>query len=375
MDCSSEEAEIRHALEPVAGIRSLGFQLGARTLAIHATADGLAQAVEAIRRAGFNPQPLQAATAGEDHHGHDHAHDHGLGSGISRLVSALSLAIAAEGLGFFAPDVAWRTWAGMALAAGAIWLAGLETYVKGIAALRHGKLNINALMSVAVTGAFVIGQWPEAAMVMALYAIAELIEARSVDRARNAIQGLLDLAPGTALVLQPGGGWQDVPVADVPVGAVVRVKPGERLPLDGRVVRGSSAVNQAPVTGESIPVEKTVGDPVFAGSVNESGELEFRSTAPASDTTLARIIHAVEQAQGSRAPTQRFVDRFAAVYTPAVFVLALCVAVLPPLLLGWGWPQAVYKALVLLVIACPCALVISTPVSVVSALAFAARRA
>ena len=211
-------------------------------------------------------------------------------------------------------------------------------------------------------------------MVMALYAIAELIEARAVDRARNAIKGLLDLAPDTAEVRQPDGGWQDVAAAQVPIGAVVRVKPGGRIPLDGTVAGGASAVNQAPVTGESIPVDKAVGDPVFAGTINETGTLEVAVTAAASDTTLARIIHAVEQAQGSRAPTQQFVDRFAAIYTPAVFIAAVLVAVLTPPLLGFTWMEALYKALVLLVIACPCALVIATPVTVVSGLASAARR-
>ncbi|HEY2256179.1 MAG TPA: heavy metal translocating P-type ATPase, partial [Variovorax sp.] len=245
---------------------------------------------------------------------------------------------------------------------------------KGLTALRHVKLNISALMSVAVTGAFLIGQWPEAAMVMALYAIAELIEARAVDRARNAIKGLIDLAPADAEVQQPDGRWTRMPAAGIALAAIARVKPGERLALDGIVTRGSSSIDQAPVTGESIPVDKNPGDPVFAGTINQDGELEFRVTAAANDTTLARIIHAVEQAQGTRAPTQRFVDRFAAIYTPVVFVLAVAVALLPPLLLGWPWLGALYKALVLLVIACPCALVLSTPVTVVSGLAAAARR-
>jgi Zn2+/Cd2+-exporting ATPase len=256
----------------------------------------------------------------------------------------------------------------------AIWLAGFEVYSKGFTALFKGRLNINALMTVAVTGAFAIGQWPEAAMVMALYSIAELIEARAVDRARNAIQGLMALAPETAHVLSDDGTWADQLTSQAALGQTVRVKPGERVPLDGLTLKGNSAVNQAPITGESIPVDKAPGDPLFAGSINETAELEFKVTALASNSTIARIIHAVEQAQGSRAPTQRFVDRFAAVYTPSVFLIALAVAVLPPLLLDWTWLQAIYKALVLLVIACPCALIISTPVTVVSGLAASARR-
>ena len=287
---------------------------------------------------------------------------------------ALVLATGAELLSYFAPDTTpWKV-AGMAIAAVAIWLAGLDTYKKGLAALLRGKLNINALMSVAVTGAFVIGQWPEAAMVMALYAIAEWIEAKAVDRARNAIKGLLDLTPAQALMRQAGGNWVLTPVGSVPLQALVRVKPGERVPLDGVVMQGQSAINQAPITGESLPVDKSPGDAVFAGTINETGELHLRVTAAAGNTTLARIIEAVEQAQGSRAPTQRFVNRFAAVYTPVIFAIAVTVLVLTPFLMGLTWQEAAYKALVLLVIACPCALVISTPVTVVSGLSAAARR-
>ena len=375
MDCASEESEIRRATQHIAGIRAMTFQLGQRTMTIDAPAVAVEQAVAAIRKAGFDPQPVQgkASTSTSDSGVGSNDHDHGSG-GAWRLGGALLLAIGAEVLGFFAPDTqVWKV-AGLALAAAAIWLAGFDVYKKGLTALRHGRLNINALMTVAVTGAFVIGQWPEAAMVMALYAIAEAIEARAVDRARNAIKGLLEMAPEEALVRQADGSWVSLPVAAVALGAVVQVRPGERVPMDGVLTAGSSSVNQAPVTGESIPVDKAVGDPVFAGTINETGTFELEVHALASNSTLARIIHAVEQAQGTRAPTQGFVDRFAALYTPAVFVIALAVALLGPWLLDWTWMQAVYKALVLLVIACPCALVISTPVTIVSGLAAAARR-
>ena len=373
MDCAAEESEIRRALEPVVGIESLSFQLGTRTLVITAAEAVIAEAVAAIRKAGFDPQPIAPPTEGAKPGADEHAAA-GMGGGLWKLVAALVLASAAEGVAFFAGEGTAIKGIEMALAAAAIWLAGLDTYKKGFNALLHGRLNITALMSVAVTGAFLIGQWPEAAMVMALYAIAELIEARSLDRARNAIQSLMALAPEQADVRQADGSWKTVLGTEVPLEAIVRIRPGERVPLDGVVTAGNSAINQAPVTGESIPVDKTIGDAVFAGTINETAELEFRVTALANNTTLARIIHAVEKAQGSRAPTQRFVDRFAAIYTPGVFVLALAVALLTPWLLGWTWAQALYKALVLLVIACPCALVISTPVTVVSALAAAARR-
>ena len=292
----------------------------------------------------------------------------------ARLSLSLLLALLAEALAYFYPASIWVTGTGMLMAASAIALSGFSVYGEGLAALRSGRLNINALMSVAVTGAFLIGQWPEAAMVMALYSLAEAIEARAVDRARNAITGLLALAPEQAAMQQADGSWQTMLTQDVPLGALVRVRPGERIPVDGIVTTGLGAVDQSPVTGESLPVDKQPGDDVFAGTINQTSELIVRTTALASDSTLARIIQVVEQAQGSRAPTQRFVDKFAAIYTPAIFGLAVAVALFSPWLLGWSWTQSLYKALVLLVIACPCALVISTPVTVVSGLAAAARR-
>jgi len=326
MDCPNEENDIRRAVAGIDGIRSLRFQLSARTVSIDATTDALDAALAAIRQAGFSPKAVSPDQAATENVGV---------SELWRSVLALGLAVGAEALDFFAPDTLPFKGFGMALAVVAIWLSGISTYSKGVAALRRGQLNMNALMGVAVTGAFLIGQWPEAAMVMALYAIAELIEARSVDRARNAIKGLLDLTPETAEVRQADGTWLEVPAAVVTLEASVRVKPGARIPLDGQVTAGTSAVNQAPVTGESIPIDKVAGDPVFAGTINETGILEFRVTAAADNTTLARIIHAVEQAQGTQAPTQRFVDQFAAIYTPAVFCIALAVAILTPWLLGW----------------------------------------
>jgi Cd2+/Zn2+-exporting ATPase len=211
-------------------------------------------------------------------------------------------------------------------------------------------------------------------MVMFLFTVAELIEARSLDRARNAISGLMQLAPELATVKQPDGSWIETEARHVELGAIVRIRPGERIGLDGEVVAGNSTVDQAPITGESLPVEKAEGDKVFAGTINQAGSLEYQVTAAASNSTLARIIHAVEAAQGARAPTQRFVDSFSRIYTPAVFIVALAVAVVAPLFFGGVWFDWVYRALVLLVVACPCALVISTPVTIVSGLAAAARK-
>ena len=243
---------------------------------------------------------------------------------------------------------------------------------RGVHAIRRRALDMNALMSVAAVGAGAIGQWGEAASALFLFNVAQLLETYSMDRARNAIAALMDLSPNRAAV-QRNGREIIVPIAEVAIGETIRIRPGERIPLDGVVLAGYSAVNQAPITGESIPVDKEPGAELFAGSINAQGALEVRVTRHARDTTLARIIHAVEEAQTARAPTQSFIDSFARVYTPVVVGLAVLVAVLPPLL-GAEWGTWVYRSLTMLVIACPCALVISTPVTIVGALAGAARR-
>jgi Cd2+/Zn2+-exporting ATPase len=255
----------------------------------------------------------------------------------------------------------------------AIVTGGIHTAKKGWIAIKTLTFNINFLMVVAITGAMFIGEWPEAAMVTFLFALAEMIEAYSLDRARNAIRNLMEMTPESASVKQPDGSWLTMVVGDVAMEAIVRVKPGERIPLDGKIISGQSTVNQAPITGESMPVEKKVGDAVFAGTINERGIFEFKVTANKGNTTLARIIRSVQAAQGERAPTQRFVDEFARYYTPSIVVLAVLIAVVPPLVFGAEFMLWLYKALVMLVIACPCALVISTPVTVVSGLAAAAR--
>jgi Cd2+/Zn2+-exporting ATPase len=228
-------------------------------------------------------------------------------------------------------------------------------------------------MLVAVIGAMFIGEWSEGATVTFLFAFAQILEARSMDRARNAIRALMDLTPPEAVVRR-GGQEARVGVDDVRIADILLVRPGEKIPLDGVVVAGTSPVNQAPITGESLPVEKSAGDDVFAGTINGYGALDIRVTHLRQDTTLARIIALVELAQAQRAPTQAFVERFARYYTPAVIALAIGIAVVPPFVLGQPLDTWFYRALVLLVISCPCALVISTPVSVVSAIATAARR-
>ncbi|OWL85679.1 heavy metal translocating P-type ATPase [Halopseudomonas aestusnigri] len=360
MDCPTEERLIRQRLTGMAGVGTLHFNLLQRVLSVSHLPERREAVLTAINELGFSPRLLVD----------DHRPEASAGKPWWPLALAGGVALLAEIVHFASGPV----WLGALLALLAIALSGIDTYRKGWVALRHRTLNINALMSIAVTGAVLIGQWPEAAMVMVLFAIAEHIEARSLGRAREAISGLLALAPEQASVQLEDGSWAVRASSDVALGARVRVRPGERIALDGEVVSGRSAVNQAPITGESMPVDKQQGDPVFAGTINQNGTLEYRVTAVAGQTTLARIIHAVEQAQSDRAPTQRFVDRFAAIYTPVVCLLALLMAVLPPLLTDAGWYEWIYRALVLLVVACPCALVISTPVTIVSALAAGARR-
>ena len=233
--------------------------------------------------------------------------------------------------------------------------------------------DMNLLMTVAVIGAVLIGEWFEGAAVAFLFAVSLLLESWSVGRARRAIASLMDLSPPTAHLRDETGKVTDVAPADVPVGSTVIVRPGEKIPLDGRVLSGTSDVNQAPITGESVPVEKEAGDEVFAGTINGDGLLEVETSKAADDTTLARIIKMVGDAGSKRAPSEKWVEKFAAVYTPVVMIVALLMVLVPPLAFGGDWSVWLYRSLVLLVIACPCALVISTPVSVVAALAAAAR--
>jgi Cd2+/Zn2+-exporting ATPase len=278
---------------------------------------------------------------------------------------ALALGLALEWTG--GPLVAVR-----ALLAAALVAGGWYVVPRGVRAIRGRAMDMHALMSVAAVGGVLVGEWAEAASALFLFAVARLLEEWAVGRARGAIAALMELAPAEATVIGPNGD-RVVGVADVPVGGLIRIRPGERVPLDGVVEAGWSALDESSITGESLPVDRGPGDAVFAGAINRHGALEVRTTALAGDTTLARILHKVEEAQASRAPVQSLVDRFARVYTPAVVGGAALVAILPAAL-GFGtFGDWVYRALTLLVIACPCALVISTPVTIVSTLAGAAR--
>ncbi|MCY9659475.1 heavy metal translocating P-type ATPase [Paenibacillus chondroitinus] len=239
-------------------------------------------------------------------------------------------------------------------------------------AVKSRSLDMNVLMTAAVLGSAAIGQWLEGATIVWLFALGNVLQTMSIEKTRNSIRGLIDLAPPEAFV-KDGQELVSKPVEDILVDDIIVVKPGDKIPLDGLVIAGESSVNQAPITGESIPVDKHLGDSVYAGTINEHGSLEIKVTKLVEDTTISKIIHLVEEAQEQKAPTEAFVDKFARVYTPIVFILALVVMVLPPLLGNGTWGSWFYKGLELLVIACPCALVISTPVAIVSAIGNAAK--
>ena len=377
MDCPTEEALIRKRLGSVPGIGELAFNLMTRRLTVTHTLDDEQPIHDALREIGM--QAVAKTQSQRD----TQAQQDSCSScetdapAVSRKIWVM---MAVSGAAALTAEI--LAWAGaaenspavIALALFSIATGGSSTLRKGWIALKTFTLNMNFLMSVAMIGAISIGEWPEAAVVIFLFALAELIETLSLEQAKNAIRGLMAMTPEIATVRLDSGEWREIAAADVQVGQAVRVKPSERIPLDGVVTAGGSSVNQAPITGESIPVVKTVGDSVFAGTLNERGMLEFRVTANKGNTTLDRIIHTVQEAQGQRAPTQRFVDQFARYYTPAVVAFAILVAAVPPLLFGAAFEPWFYKALVMLVIACPCALVISTPVTVVSGLAAAARQ-
>lgn len=367
MDCPTEEQIIRNRLRNMPDVADLDFDLMNRILTVDYPREDPTEIQKALESVGMEPKLIEDGS--DDDHGHGPAV-----SVVDRWLMAASgfLAVSAE-------VVAWTSksetsWIVVSMAIASIALGGRETIRKGFVSLKTLTLNINFLMTIAIVGAAFIGQWPEAAMVTFLFGVAEMTEAFSLDRARHAIRALMQMAPEEALVKSASGEWQTRAVGEIAVGDTLRVRPGERIPLDGDIAAGSSTVNQAPITGESMPVPKAPGDKVFAGTINEKGSFEMVVTANTGQTTLARIIRAVQQAQSQKAPTQRFVDRFARYYTPIVVVLAVLVAAIPPLFFAQQFQPWLYKSLVLLVIGCPCALVISTPVTVVSALASAARR-
>jgi Cd2+/Zn2+-exporting ATPase len=286
-----------------------------------------------------------------------------------RVVLALAAVLAGYLLGWLHA----HSPAAMAAFLAAVAFGGWSNFRKAIRAVPRLDFNMSVLMSAAVVGAIAIGEYEEAGIVALLFSVSEMLEGWTMERARRSIRALIEIAPKTARI-ERDGDLRDVAVDDVAVGEIMHVRPGEKLAMDGVILSGRSALNQAAITGESIPVEKGIGDEVFAGTLNVHGTLRIQITKRVEDTTLARIIHLVEEAQAHRAPSQAFVERFAAVYTPVVIGLAAGVAVLPPLVGGLAWGPWIYRGLALLVVSCPCALVVSTPVAIVSAISNAARR-
>jgi Cd2+/Zn2+-exporting ATPase len=360
MDCTEEVVILERRLKPLAGLEAVSADLVGQRLHVKYDAARLTTSaiVEAVGQTGMRMwlEHEEPAIQGGD-------------------IAWRRRAMAASGSAIFAGLVlqagGWAAASGMSLVAAAI-AGGVFPARRAVAAIRSRTLDINALMVVAVVGALVLGEWLEAATVVFLFAVAQWLELRTMERARQAIRALLDLSPQDAIVRRHGVESR-LPIDSIRIGDEILVRPGDKVPLDGVVAAGQSDVNEAPLTGESLPVDKAPGDTIYAGTINGHGALDVRVTRLVRDTRLARIIHLVETAQASRAPVQAFVDRFARVYTPVVLALAVVVVLVPPFVAGADAAVWVYRALVLLVISCPCALVISTPVSIVAALSVAAR--
>ena len=371
LDCAEEVTVLKQEVGPVVGSEDrLAFDILNARMIVNAGPDEVApeKIIAAVARTGMRAAPWRGDEVGQKGLGFWARRGRTILTVASGLASGVGAVLHVTGGWTAKPGVAAEGCYLLAMFAG-LWLVLPKAWI----ALKRLRPDMNLLMVVAVVGAVVIGEWAEAATVAFLFALSLELEAWSVGRVRRAVASLLDLAPPTARVVTGGEPERDTPVKEVAVGAVIVVRPGERVPLDGKIAKGSGHVNQAPITGESVPAPKRPGDDVFAGSINGEGVLEVTVTRAANDTTLARIIRLVGESQSRRAASERWVDQFAAIYTPAVMALAVAVALIPPLVFAGGWWEWVYRALVLLVIACPCALVISTPVSIVAALTAAAR--
>jgi Cd2+/Zn2+-exporting ATPase len=383
MDCADEITTLKRGVGPiVGGEENLSFNLleGKMTVTVRG-AVGTREVEDAVARTGMRAVPWQGHGAAEMETESWRRHRRSVLCAVSgALVTAGAVTQVLARGGFsnlFGPGAVESVHApaaAIALYLGAVVAGGWYIAPRALLAARRLRPDMNLLMTIAALGAMLIGEWFEAGAVTFLFALALLLESWSVGRARRAIRNLLHLSPTIARVIDGSTGRPlEVAVDEVAIGSRVLVRPGEKFPLDGTVVAGSTTVNQAPITGESMPVPRGEGDPVYAGTINGEGAIEFQTTSKASDTTVAHIIRMVEEAQARRSPTEQWVERFARTYTPLMMGMAVLIAVLPPLLFGGAWSQWFYQALVLLVIACPCALVISTPVSVVASLASAAK--
>ena len=384
MDCADEVAALKREVGPLVGEEKLSFDLLNGRMSIELRPDAALEAriEKAVARAGLRSEPWieGGSSEGAQAEGRRKRVQSWLTT-ASGVFAALGFAVHAWlGGGVIAAFEAGEHALGatplpsMALYAVAVLCAARYVAPKAWLAAKRLRPDMNLLMMVAVAGAIGIGAWFEAATVSFFFALALALETWSLGRARRAVAALMELAPPTARVKLEDGSEREMQAAEVRVGAHIIVRPGDKVPLDGRVAAGESEVNQAPITGESVPVSKAEGDEVFAGTINGEGALEVVTTKAANDTTLAQIIRMVGSAQSRRAPSEQWVEKFARVYTPVVMILAVAIFLAPPLLFGGAWDVWFYRALVLLVIACPCALVISTPVTIVAALAGAAKQ-
>ena len=377
MDCASCAAKISEAVRRVAHVEDVKVSVMAGTMTVsHGQGVDIDAISKKVGSLGYRTTPVsgeqrpqQDALAGM--HGHDHGPSEGpwwkTAKAHLTILCGLALALAFGLSQLFPQTQPWGFIAAMAV--GLVPIARRALF----GALNGSPFSIETLMTVAAVGAVVIDASEEAAVVVFLFLVGELLEGIATGRARASIRGLASLMPKTAL-LETDGATRAVPADSLSVDAVVLVRPGDRVPADGVVLSGESAVDEAPVTGESVPKRKEKGDAVFAGTVNQEGVLRISVTAAAADNTIARIIKLVEDAQETKAPTERFIDRFSRYYTPGVMLVALMIAVLPPLIAGAEWGTWVYRGLAVLLIGCPCALVISTPAAIAAALSAGARR-
>ena len=373
MDCGACAAKIETALKRLPGVSNVDVNYGAQTLSLELDTDhtGTNEIDSKIRSLGYTPFPIGADrhTAPDHMHGSDDAGDEAWWRTVpGRIAIATGTLLAVSFvLAHAVPAMAFWSYA----AAAAIGLAPFGRRAV-VGAFNGTPFSIEMLMSVAALGALAIGAAEEAAVVVFLFAVGELLETLAAKRARAGIRALMNVVPRTAQ-LERDGATVEVPIDQLQIGDIVLARPGDRIPSDGEVIEGDSELDQSPVTGESVPVRRGVGDEVFAGTINVSAALRVKVTRTAKDNTISRIVHLVEQAQGSKAPTARFIDRFSAYYTPAAMLVAAAIIVGPPVLLGADWTTWIYRGLAILLIACPCALVISTPAAIASGLAAGAR--
>lgn len=362
MDCTSCAKSLENHLRKLPAVAEVTVQFSSGTMKIEHTNE-VADIVQEVSKMGYKAALITNTRRV--------ASEPAAGTSSSSMLLYLSAAMLA--CGYAGSLLGVSEWLSTVLYGASLILMGMKPAKSAYYAVKSLSLDMNVLMTAAALGAAWIGEWLEGATVLLLFAVGNQLQIRSIDKTRNTIRSLMELAPADAWVRTPAG-LVRTPVEQIIVGDRIIVKPGEKLPLDGVVAEGFSSVNQAPITGESVPVDKEPGSSVFAGSLNESGSLEIRVTKLVEDTAVAKIIHMVEEAQDKKAPAQTFVDQFARIYTPVVFAAALLMIVTPPLLRLGSWSEWFYKGLELLVVACPCALVISTPVAIVSAIGNAARQ-